>query len=122
MANQRGLLKSNTTPTNLPSTRASDYLENPLSRLPISRTESVKIVQIAKRLADYIEDNELCPENMPPSLASGVIAFVLARDKSPITTDRIASVCEVSEGTLLKCLKKIEGFVAADKIPIAGLG
>jgi transcription initiation factor TFIIIB Brf1 subunit/transcription initiation factor TFIIB len=118
MANQRGLLGSNTTPTNLPTTRASDYLENPLSRLPISRVESAKIILTAKKFADYIETNELCPENMPPSLASGVIAYVLNHiEKSAITCDRIASVCEVSEGTLLKCLKKIEGFVESGRIP-----
>jgi transcription initiation factor TFIIIB Brf1 subunit/transcription initiation factor TFIIB len=118
MANQRGLLNNDTTPTNLPTTKASDYLANPLSRLPISRAEFTKILGTAKNMANFIEENELCPENMPPSLASGVIAYLLGHiEKSDISTERIASVCEVSEGTLLKCLKKIDAFVEAEKIP-----
>jgi transcription initiation factor TFIIIB Brf1 subunit/transcription initiation factor TFIIB len=121
MANQRGLLVEDITPTNLPTTRASDYLANPLSRLPISRAVYTDVFTIAKQVADYIEENELCPENMPPSLASGVIAFTLAHlGHTDITTERIAATCEVSEGTLNKCLKKITSFVEAGKIPVLG--
>jgi hypothetical protein len=46
---------------------------------------------------------------MPPSLAAGVLAFVLARmGYAEIPLNRIASVCNVSEGTLSKCLKRLE--------------
>jgi hypothetical protein len=55
---------------------------------------------------------------MPPSLASGVIAYTLTHlGHTDITTERIAATCEVSEGTLTKCLKKITGFVESGKIP-----
>jgi hypothetical protein len=52
---------------------------------------------------------------MPPSLAAGVIAIVLSRMEDPdtISYERIASVCGVSEGTLQKCLKKLESAQAA---------
>jgi hypothetical protein len=110
MANQRGLLTSTAAPATLPSTRASNYVKNPLSKLPITRKAYLVLADVAVALADNVEDLELCPENMPPSLAAGVLALVLhqvgIRD---IPNERIASVCGVSEGTLAKCLKKLEG-------------
>jgi hypothetical protein len=63
----------------------------------------------AIRIANEAERLEICPENMPPSLAAGVIAFVLQYTQHPdISIERIASVCDISEGTLNKCLKKLE--------------
>jgi DNA-binding Lrp family transcriptional regulator len=49
---------------------------------------------------------------MPPSLAAGILALVLKHaGYRDIPNERIASVCGVSEGTLSKCLKKLEGAV-----------
>jgi hypothetical protein len=60
-------------------------------------------------VADKAETLLVSPENMPPSLAAGTIAFVLQRTGyTEITTERIANVCNVSEGTLQKCLKRLE--------------
>ena len=69
-------------------------------------------------MANEVEEKEICSENMPPSLAAGVITFVIhhslkKEDSEMVTTERIASVCGVSEGTLQKCLKKIEAAFAA---------
>jgi hypothetical protein len=119
MAHQRGLLNDETTdPAAMPSTRASDYVSNPLSKLPISRGMFKALREKAMALADLVEDREICPENMPPSLAAGVIAFLLRRypqacDQEAVTHEKIAAVCEVSEGTLQKCLKKLEAAEAA---------
>lgn len=115
MANQRGLLGEQAVPAGLSSTRASDYVAHPLSRLPVSRVAFLKIQSTAKQIALIAEERELCPENMPPSLAAGVLAFVLPKMGHPeITNERIASVCGVSEGTLVKCLRKLES--AADML------
>lgn len=114
MANQRGLISSTQTdPSAMPSTRASDYISNPLSKLPIKRDTFLSIRDQAILLANEIEDKEICSENMPPSLAAGVIAFLIRRispSEYPenISYERIAAVCGVSEGTLQKCLKKLE--------------
>lgn len=119
MAHQRGLLNDETTdPAAMPSTRASDYVSNPLSKLPISRGMFQALREKAIALADLVEDREICPENMPPSLAAGVIAFLLKRfpqacEQEAVTHEKIAAVCEVSEGTLQKCLKKLEAAEAA---------
>jgi transcription initiation factor TFIIIB Brf1 subunit/transcription initiation factor TFIIB len=117
MANQRGLLSTTTAPASLPSTRASDYIANPMSKLPISRLLFQQLFGVATALANEVEDKEICPENMPPSLAAGIIAFVLARAKVPdVSNERIAGVCGVSEGTLQKCLKKLDAAATAKQL------
>ena len=111
MANQRGLLNDVIIPANMSSTKASDYVSQPLSRLPISRNYFLVLKENAIRVANEAERLEICPENMPPSLAAGVIAFVLQHIQNTypdIGIERIASVCDISEGTLNKCLKKLE--------------
>ena len=122
MANQRGLLSSTAAPATYPSTRASNYISKPLSRLPISRHKYQVLEGVAVRLANEIEDIDLCPENMPPSLAAGVIALVIqVSNIRDIPIERIASVCGVSEGTILKCMKKLESAIQDGKIQIPSI-
>jgi transcription initiation factor TFIIIB Brf1 subunit/transcription initiation factor TFIIB len=122
MANQRGLLTSTAAPATLPSTRASNYVSNPLSKLPITRKAFQVLCGTAKELADQVEDLELCPENMPPSLASGIIALTIqVAGITDIPNERIASVCGVSEGTLNKCLKKLEAALQKGTIRLPPL-
>jgi transcription initiation factor TFIIIB Brf1 subunit/transcription initiation factor TFIIB len=122
MANQRGLLSSTAAPASYPSTRASNYISNPLSRLPITRQIYQILEDIAIQTANAVEDMELCPENMPPSLAAGVLALVIHLAKIPdISNERIANVCGVSEGTLTKCLKKLDTAVKTKKITLPDL-
>lgn len=110
MAKQKGLISSNTIiPSQLKTTHASDYISFPLSKLPIQRADIEPIRQVSIKLADAVEELELSKENMPPSLASAILAFVLQRSGYPkITTSEISTACDVSEGTLLKCLRRLE--------------
>jgi transcription initiation factor TFIIIB Brf1 subunit/transcription initiation factor TFIIB len=110
MAKQKGMLSHSTViPSQLKTTHAADYIAFPLSKLPITRTDIEAIRQIAIQVAEMAESEELSKENMPPSLASAVIAFVVNRFKyESITTSDIAIACDVSEGTLLKCLRRLE--------------
>jgi len=122
MANQRGLLSSTAAPASYPSTRASNYISNPMSRLPISRKVYQILEPVAIETADKVEDLELCPENMPPSLAAGVLALVIQVAKiRDIPNERIANVCGVSEGTLIKCLKKLESAIKSKMIALPDL-
>lgn len=115
LARQRGQIADTLAPASQASTRASDYITHPLSKLPVSRGHYSDIQFSAMQVANKAEDMLISPENMPPSLAAGVIAFVLQRtDYSDIPLSRIASVCNVSEGTLTKCLKRLES--SADKL------
>ena len=58
IALQRGLIQQTSTPSNLESTRARDYIHYPLSQLAIPRNKFEEISAIATTLCDYIEDNE----------------------------------------------------------------
>lgn len=109
LAQQRGLLKEDTTPSNLESTRARDYVQYPLSQLPIPRSKYDEVASAAVAICDFVEDKELSPENMPPSLAAGVLSYVLDKKGfAEISHEQVASVCGVSEGTLQKCLRRLE--------------
>lgn len=109
IAQQRGLLQEDDTPSSLESTRARDYIQYPLSQLAIQRSIFDELANIITDICDYVEDQELSPENMPPSLAAGVIAFVLSKKGyTDISNEKIAAVCGVSEGTLQKCLRRLE--------------
>lgn len=122
MANQRGLLTSTAAPATLPTTRASNYISNPLSKLPICRKAFDVLRAAAVTIADTVEDLELCPENMPPSLAAGVIGLVIHRAKiADIPMERVAGVCGVSEGTLVKCMKKLDAAAKAGRIAVPDL-
>lgn len=115
LARQRGQISDTLAPANQASTKASDYITHPLSKLPVARGHYMEIQQTAFDVANRAEEILVSPENMPPSLAAGVLAFVLARtgyQEIPLT--RIATVCSVSEGTLSKCLKRLDS--AADAL------
>jgi transcription initiation factor TFIIB len=115
LARQRGQIADTLAPANQASTRASDYITHPLSKLPVARSHYADIQFTAIQIANTAEDILVSPENMPPSLAAGVLAFVLQRmGYEEIPLSRIASVCNVSEGTLVKCLKRLES--AAEKL------
>jgi transcription initiation factor TFIIB len=109
LARQRGQIADTLAPANQASTKASDYITHPLSKLPVARSHYPDIQFTAMEVANKAEEILISPENMPPSLAAGVLAFVLARmNYTEIPLSRIAVVCNVSEGTLAKCLKRLE--------------
>jgi transcription initiation factor TFIIIB Brf1 subunit/transcription initiation factor TFIIB len=108
-AMQKGLLTENWAPSNLKSTRAADYVALPLSKLPISRADYQKLLVEAQTLADRAESEGMSPENTPPSLAAGVVAYVCEKwRKGEIALPRIASACDISLATLQKCLRRLQ--------------
>jgi transcription initiation factor TFIIIB Brf1 subunit/transcription initiation factor TFIIB len=108
-ATQKGLLNGNWTPSTLQSTCAADYVAVPLSKLPISRAEYQKLLLESQTLATKAEQEGLSPENTPPSLAAGVVAYICEKWKpGEIPLIRIASSCNVSLATLQKCLRRLQ--------------
>jgi transcription initiation factor TFIIB len=110
LARQKGTLRNTT--TNKPSqasTRAVEYIQLPLSRLPIPRNQMEHLNTMCRRVAEKSEEAGLSQENMPPSLAAGCLAFVIKRCEIlniPIT--KIAEASEISVATLQKCLRRLE--------------
>jgi transcription initiation factor TFIIB len=112
LARQKGLL--NNTTTNKPSqssTRAIEYIQLPLSRLPIPRNQMEHLHTLCKRVAEKSEEAGLSQENMPPSLAAGCVAFVIKRcEILNIPLSKIAEVSEISIATLQKCVRRLESY------------
>jgi transcription initiation factor TFIIB len=110
LARQKGLLEQTT--TNKPSqssTKAVEYIQLPLSRLPIPRQQMEHLHTLCVRIAEKAEESGLAQENMPPSLAAGCVAFVMKRCESmEIPLSKIAEVSEISLATLQKCLRRLE--------------
>jgi transcription initiation factor TFIIIB Brf1 subunit/transcription initiation factor TFIIB len=112
LARQKGLLHMNA--TNKPSqssTKAVEYIQLPLSRLPIPRHQIEHLHTLCVRIAEKAEEAGLSQENMPPSLAAGCIAFVIKRcDILTIPVTKIAEASEISVATLQKCLRRLESY------------
>lgn len=111
LARQKGVLRNTT--TNKPSqasTRAIEYIQLPLSRLPIPREQMDHLNILCRRVAEKSEEAGLSQENMPPSLAAGCVAFVIKRcEIMNIPISKIAEASEISVATLQKCLRRLEG-------------
>lgn len=114
LARQKGLLRESTVKkqTNA-STKASEYIQLPLSRLPIPRAMMEHVLMLCKRVAEKADTMGLSQENMPPSLAAGCLAFVLKRcEEVQLPIAKIAEASEISLATLQKCLRRLEQFGA----------
>jgi transcription initiation factor TFIIB len=93
------------------STSATEYIDLPISRLPIGRRQMQYLQEICRQVASVVEREGLSQENMPPSLAAGCIAFVLRRSEEiDISYEKIAEVSGISVATMMKCLKRLEQF------------
>jgi transcription initiation factor TFIIIB Brf1 subunit/transcription initiation factor TFIIB len=96
------------------TTKASEYMLLPLSKLGIPKQDQELIYQMGLIVSEHIDGMTFCQENMPPSLAGGCLAFVIDKvkdeliTKMDITHAMIADVCEISVATLQKCLKRIQ--------------
>ena len=110
LARQKGQLHLTT--TNKPSqasTRATEYIQLPLSKLQIPRNQMEHLYTLCKRVAEKSEEAGLSQENMPPSLAAGCVAFVIKRcEILNIPVSKIAEASEISVATLQKCLRRLE--------------
>jgi transcription initiation factor TFIIIB Brf1 subunit/transcription initiation factor TFIIB len=109
LAGQKGRLTAGKKEiVHIQSTCAKDYVGLPLSRLPISRAEENLVRRIAEHLCAVAEDQCMSSENMPTSLAAGVLAWTLrGYRKIDIGLPVIAEACGISVATLQKCLRRL---------------
>ena len=111
LAEQKGVLKKRTVDTTYGSTKAEDYVGLPISKLGVSRAKAAMIETAARAVANITEREGYSVENVPPSLAAGCVAFIVANveDMNIPLTD-IARAADVSIATLQKCLRRLEGY------------
>jgi transcription initiation factor TFIIIB Brf1 subunit/transcription initiation factor TFIIB len=117
LAEQKGLITKNTVDLEQGSTKASEYVQFPLSKLELSRAVSNIIRDGSQEIADIAEENGYSIENMPPSLAAGCLAYTIqyyskktGSKSAIITVAEIAKASEVSVATIQKCIKRLEVY------------
>lgn len=111
IARQRGITTTGKSKMQTSSTRATEYIDLPLSKLQLSRAQMERFGILCRLVAEVAEREGLGQENMPPSLAAGCIAFVFKQcsDEVDIDITKIAEVAEISVATLQKCVRRLEG-------------
>jgi transcription initiation factor TFIIIB Brf1 subunit/transcription initiation factor TFIIB len=95
-----------------PSTNFRHYLEPAIYKLETPRSLHGRIVELAMRLGDLIDELGICPETTPSSLAASALALTCEKLKIEKANADIARVCSISLATLQKCLKRIESWRA----------
>jgi transcription initiation factor TFIIIB Brf1 subunit/transcription initiation factor TFIIB len=69
---------------------------------------NAELTRLCQFISVKIEKINLMPENIPYSVAAGIIYFVVCMCQLPISKKDIKSVTKMSEVTINKCYKKIE--------------
>ena len=98
MNNNEKTLLCNTTPLS--------FIERYCSRLNING----ELTKLCKFIATRIQASNLIPENTPHSIAAGIVFFVAHQCKLNISKKNVNLVSEISEVTINKCYKKLEGL------------
>lgn len=64
-------------------------------------------IQKCKDLARKLDELDVVSENSPTSVAAGTIYYYVTKNKLRVTKKQIATICEVSEVTIMKANKRI---------------
>jgi transcription initiation factor TFIIB len=90
--------------TNFGKTTPESFIERYCSKLNMN----YELTKLCHFISVIIENNNMMPENTPPSIAAGVVYFVSQICKlSNITKSSVKNVSETSEVTINKCFKKL---------------
>jgi transcription initiation factor TFIIIB Brf1 subunit/transcription initiation factor TFIIB len=108
LAEQKGLLHQKAVDTSKGSTKATEYVSLPLSKLPLPRASRDALEAAIKAVATKAEEEGYSIENVPPSLAAGCIAFVMQLCPDiGVTLQDVERAADVSVATLQKCLRRL---------------
>jgi len=97
---------TNNDKTNLCRTKPEDFIERYCSKLNINQ----ELTKCSKFIALRIQKGNLIPENTPHSIAAGIVYFISQICKLNISKRDVNRVSEISEVTINKCFKKLEGI------------
>ena len=92
--------------TSLCRTKPEDFIERYCSKLNINQ----ELTKCCKFIASRIQRGNLIPENTPHSIAAGIVYFTSQICKLNISKRDVNKVSEISEVTINKCFKKLEGI------------
>lgn len=92
--------------TSLCHTTPLSFIDRYCSRLNIN----AELTKLCKFIATRIQASNLIPENTPHSIAAGIVFFVAHQCHLNISKRNVNTVSEISEVTINKCYKKLEGM------------
>ena len=92
--------------TNLGQTKPEDFIERYCSKLGFKH----ELIQLCKFIAIKIEKSNLMPENTPHSIAAGIIYFIAMKCSINVEKKDVKAISEISEVTINKCFKKLDGM------------
>ena len=87
------------------SVNLHDFTERFCHKLNIGISHQDEI----KKLSKLCESLDLVNDNTPPAMASGCIYLYIRHNNIEIDKRNISDICKISEVTINKCAKKIEG-------------
>jgi transcription initiation factor TFIIB len=97
---------NNNEKTSLCHTTPLSFIDRYCSRLNINN----ELTKLCKFIATRIQASNLIPENTPHSIAAGIVFFVAHQCHLNISKRNVNKVSEISEVTINKCYKKLEGM------------
>ena len=92
--------------TSLCRTKPEDFIDRYCSKLNVNQ----ELTKCSKFVALRIQKGNLIPENTPHSIAAGIVYFISQVCKLNISKRDVNRVSEISEVTINKCFKKLEGI------------
>jgi len=98
--------------TNYGKTRPEAFIERYCSKLNINN----ELTKLCQFISMKIEKLNVMPENIPTSIASGVVYYVAQLCKLNISKRDVKNVSDSSEVTINKCYKKLEKIIKEENI------
>ena len=88
------------------NTTPSSFIERYCSKLSVN----AELTVLSKFISNKIENKNVLQDNTPHSIAAGIIFFISQNCNLNISRGDIKKICGVSEVTINKCFKKMEGM------------
>lgn len=88
------------------NTNPQSFIVRYSSKLGINK----ELTRLAEFIACKIQKGNMIPENTPHSIAAGIIYYICCLCELNITKKDIHSISQISEVTINKCFKKLEGY------------
>jgi transcription initiation factor TFIIB len=92
--------------TELCATSPTSFIDRYCSRLNINS----ELTMVCKFIAKKIEEQGFINDNTPQSIAAGIVYFISQICNLMISKTDVKQVCGVSEVTINKCYKKMDGM------------
>jgi transcription initiation factor TFIIB len=87
-------------------TKPDDFIDRYCSKLNMNK----ELTKLCKFVSIKVEKMNLMPENTPHSTATGIVYFIAQICNLSITKRDVKLVSDISEVTINKCYKKLEGW------------